>query len=57
MYVGIGCDMDIGYASDDLVGLERLGGQWSLGYTLSISQEAGWDALPPYYIGYRFLQG
>ena len=57
MYVGIGCDMDIGYASDDLVGLERLGGQWSLGYTLSPTQEAGWDALPPYYIGYRFLQG
>ncbi|MCK4575951.1 hypothetical protein KAU34_06055, partial [candidate division WOR-3 bacterium] len=57
MYVGIGCDMDIGNAEDDLVGLERLGGQWSLGYTLSPTQEAGWDALPPYYIGYRFLQG
>ena len=57
MYVGFGNDLDIGNASDDLVGLERLGGQWSLGYTLSPTQEAGWDALPPYYIGYRFLQG
>ncbi|MCK4576200.1 hypothetical protein KAU34_07315, partial [candidate division WOR-3 bacterium] len=57
MYVGFGNDLDIGNADDDLVGLERLGGQWSLGYTLSLTQEAGWDALPPYYIGYRFLQG
>ncbi|MCK4234581.1 hypothetical protein KAX75_09135 [candidate division WOR-3 bacterium] len=57
MYVGFGNDLDIGNATDDLVGLERLGGQWSLGYTLSLTQEAGWDALPPYYIGYRFLQG
>lgn len=57
MYIGLGCDLDIGNADDDLVGLYRIDGQWSLGYTLSLTQEAGWDALPPYYIGYRFLQG
>ncbi|TET79889.1 MAG: hypothetical protein E3J41_00755 [Candidatus Cloacimonadota bacterium] len=54
MYVGIAGDLDIGFADDDLVGLDR--GR-SLGYTSSMTQEAGWDALPPYYMGYRFLQG
>ncbi len=54
MYVGIAGDMDIGNADDDLVGLDR--GK-SLGYTSSMAQEAGWDVIPPYYIGFRFLQG
>ncbi len=54
MYVGIGTDLDIGNADDDLVGLDR--GR-SLGYTYTTTQEAGWDAIPPYYIGFRFLQG
>ncbi|TES93177.1 MAG: T9SS type A sorting domain-containing protein [Candidatus Cloacimonadota bacterium] len=54
MYVGLGSDLDIGNADDDLVGLDR---SRSLGYTSSMTQEAGWDALPPYYIGFRFLQG
>jgi hypothetical protein len=54
MYVGIGTDLDIGNADDDLVGLDR---ERSLGYTYTTTQEAGWDALPPYYIGFRFLQG
>jgi hypothetical protein len=54
MYVGIGTDLDIGNADDDLVGLDR--GR-SLGYTYTTTQEAGWDAIPPYYIGFSFLQG
>jgi len=57
MYVGFGSDLDVGNADDDLVGVERFNGQWSLGYTYSPTQEVGWDALPPYYIGFRFLQG
>jgi len=54
MYVGLGSDLDIGNADDDLVGLDR--GR-SLGYTFTTAQEAGWDALPPYYIGFTYLQG
>lgn len=54
MYVGLGSDLDIGNADDDLVGLDR---ERSLGYTYTTVQEAGWDAPPPYYIGFRFLQG
>jgi len=54
MYVGLGSDLDIGNADNDLVGLDR---KRSLGYTFTTTQEAGWDALPPYYIGFRFLQG
>lgn len=54
MYVGLGSDLDIGNADDDLVGLDRAR---SLGYTYTTVQEAGWDAPPPYYIGFRFLQG
>ena len=54
MYVGLGSDLDVGDATDDLVGLDR--GR-SLGYTFTLAQEPGWDAPPPYYIGYRFLQG
>ncbi|MCK4233908.1 hypothetical protein KAX75_05735, partial [candidate division WOR-3 bacterium] len=57
MYVGIGCDLDIGNATDDLVGLDRIDGQWSLGYTYTPTQESGWNASPPYYISYCFLQG
>jgi len=53
IYVGIGSDLDIGDADNDLVGLDR--GR-SLGYTFTPVQEAGWDAPPPYYIGYRMLQ-
>jgi len=54
LYVGLGSDLDIGNADDDLVGLDR--GR-SLGYTSSMTQEAGWDAIPPYYIGFSYLQG
>jgi hypothetical protein len=54
MYVGLGSDLDIGNADDDLVGLDKAR---SLGFTSSMVQEAGWDAPPPYYIGFRFLQG
>jgi len=57
IYVGLVGDLDVGNADDDLVGVERLYGQWSLGYTYTPNQETGWDALPPYYIGYSFLQG
>jgi len=57
MYAGIVGDLDVGNADNDLVGVERFNGQRSLGYTYTLSQEAGWDALPPYYIGYRLLQG
>lgn len=53
MYVGIGSDLDVGDADNDLVGLDI--GR-SLGYTMTSVQEAGWDAPPPYYIGYRMLQ-
>jgi len=52
MYVGIGSDLDIGAADNDLVGLDRAR---SLGYTFTPVQEVGWDAPPPYYIGYRML--
>lgn len=52
MYVGIGCDMDVGDADNDLVGLDR---RRSLGYTFTAVQEAGWLAPPPYYIGLRML--
>ena len=54
MYVGNGSDLDVGNADDDLVGLDR---SRSLGYTYTTVQEAGWDAIPPYLIGFRFLQG
>ncbi|MFQ5901662.1 MAG: hypothetical protein ACE5IH_08920, partial [Thermodesulfobacteriota bacterium] len=54
IYVGLGSDLDIGNADDDLVGLDK--GR-SLGYTCSMTQEAGWDAPPPYYIGFSYLQG
>jgi hypothetical protein len=57
MYVGFGSDLDVGYADDDLVGIERIDGQWELCYTLSPTQEAGWDAIPPYYIGFVCLKG
>ncbi|MFQ5905150.1 MAG: hypothetical protein ACE5JA_01115, partial [bacterium] len=53
MYMGIGSDLDVGDADNDLVGLDA--GR-SLGYTFTPVQEAGWDAPPPYYIGYRMLQ-
>jgi hypothetical protein len=54
MYVGIGCDHDVGYADNDLVGLDRPSG---VGFTSTLTQESGWDALPPYYIGYKIIQG
>ena len=54
MYVGNGSDLDVGNADDDLVGLDR---SRSLGYTYTTVQEAGWDAIPPYLVGFRFLQG
>ncbi len=57
MYAGIVGDFDVGNADNDLVGLERFNGHRNLGYTYTLSQEASWDALPPYYIGYRLLQG
>jgi hypothetical protein len=53
MYVGLGSDLDIGDADNDLVGLDV---KRSLGYTFTPVQEAGWDAPPPYYIAYRMLQ-
>lgn len=54
MYVGIGSDLDVGAADNDLVGLDR---RRSLGYTFTSVQEAGWDAPPPYYVGHAFLSG
>ncbi|MCK4575356.1 hypothetical protein KAU34_03015, partial [candidate division WOR-3 bacterium] len=54
MYVGLGTDPDVGNADDDLVGFDK--GR-SLGYNYTTVPEAGWDALPPYYVGWRFLQG
>jgi hypothetical protein len=54
MYVGLGTDPDVGYADDDLVGFDR---SRSLGYNYTTTAEAGWEALPPYYVGWRFLQG
>ena len=54
MYVGLGSDLDVGNADNDLVGLDR---KRSLGYTYTTTQEAGWDAPPPYYIGFSYLQG
>jgi len=53
MYVGIGSDLDVGDADNDLVGLDVAR---SLGYTFTPVQEAGWDAPPPYYVAYRMLQ-
>lgn len=54
VYVGADADDDIGYADDDLLGLDI--GR-SLGYCYTTGQEAGWDAPPPYFVGVRFLQG
>ncbi|MBN1755482.1 hypothetical protein JW877_04625 [bacterium] len=54
MYVGMGSDMDVGYADDDLTGCDV--GR-SLGYTYTLSQEDGWSSRPPYYVGVKFLQG
>jgi hypothetical protein len=52
VYVGMGSDLDIGNADNDLVGLDI--GR-SLGYTFTTEQEQGWEAPPPYYIAYRML--
>ncbi len=54
MYVGIGSDMDVGNADNDLVGFTRT---TDLGYTCTLEQEAGWGTIPPYYIGFVHLQG
>ncbi len=54
MYVGLGSDLDVGNADDDLVGFTRT---TDLGYTLTLNQEPGWGSLPPYYIGFVHLQG
>jgi hypothetical protein len=54
MYVGIGSDLDVGNADNDLVGFTRIA---DLGYTFTPDQEAGWGSSPPYYIGMAHLQG
>lgn len=54
VYTAVGADNDVGYADDDLVGLDR---GLELGYTYTLNQEPGWPAPPPYYVGYVLLQG
>ncbi len=54
VYVGIGCDMDVGYADNDLVGCDIYR---SLGWTMTATEEQGWSSSPPYYVGVKFLQG
>ncbi|MBN2543894.1 hypothetical protein JXI42_13635 [bacterium] len=54
MYVGMGSDMDVGFADDDLTGCDVAR---SLGYTYTLSQESDWSSRPPYYVGVKFLQG
>ena len=54
MYVGLGSDLDVGNADDDLVGFTRT---TDLGYTLTLNQEPGWGSSPPYYIGFVHLRG
>jgi hypothetical protein len=54
MYVGIGSDLDVGNADNDLVGFTRSA---DLGYTHTQEQEVGWGSSPPYYIGVAHLRG
>ncbi|MBI4721446.1 MAG: hypothetical protein HY769_00305 [Candidatus Stahlbacteria bacterium] len=54
VFLGHAADDDVGYADDDLLGLDI--GR-SLGWTMSPTQEPGWSATPPYYVGKKFFQG
>lgn len=53
MYAGVDADNDVGYADNDLLGIDR---DLQLGYTYTLEQEAGWTAPPPYYVGFVLLQ-
>ncbi|MBI4721630.1 MAG: hypothetical protein HY769_01260 [Candidatus Stahlbacteria bacterium] len=54
VFIGHAADDDVGYADDDLIGLDI---DRSLGWTVSPTQEPGWSAAPPYYVGKKFFQG
>lgn len=53
MYVGIGADMDVGWADDDLVDFDI---DLGIGYTYCLQQQPGWSSEPPYYAGVAAVQ-
>lgn len=53
MYIGIGADMDVGWADDDLVGYDI---DLGMGYTYTSQQEPSFGQ-PPYYVSVTVLKG